>query len=91
MKGDKITMYNYCSRMAANASVHQSKGAIYAYQLNFTMAIHLCKLYYKWRRRNFKDLLIEIGKYAEPIRLRRSDKRNVRPKRFVGFTYRIAA
>ena len=84
-------MYNYCSRIAANASVRQRKGAIYEYQVNFTMAIHLCKLYYKWHKTNLRQLLAEIGQYAEPVRLGRSDKRNVKAKRFVGFSYRVAA
>lgn len=86
-----LIMYNYCSRMATNVAVHQSKNAIYAYKVNFTMAIRLCKLYYKWRRKNFKQLFVDIGKYVEPIRPGRNDKRNVKYKRFVGFAYRIAA
>lgn len=86
-----LIMYNYCSRMAANVSVQQSKEATYAYRVNFTMAIHLCKLYYKWHRTNFRQLLLEISKYSEPIRPGRSDKRNVKHKRFVGFSYRVAA
>lgn len=86
-----LIMYNYCSRMAANASVRQSKDTIYAYRVNFTMAIHLCKLYYKWHRTNLRQLLLEMGEYSEPIRPGRSDIRNVKHKRFVGFSYRVAA
>lgn len=39
-----LIMYNYCSRMAANASVRQSKDTIYAYRVNFTMA-NICANY----------------------------------------------
>lgn len=86
-----IIMYNYCSRVAANAKVEQKDSKIYAYQVDFTMAIHLCKWYYKQRNMDFKQLILDICKYTEPIRPGRSDQRNIKHKRFVGFTYRIAA
>ncbi len=86
-----IIMYNYCSRIAANVSIEQHGKRVYEYQVDFTMAIHLCKCYYKQYNTDFKQLIWDISKYAEPIRPGRSDKRNIKHKRFVGFAYRIAA
>lgn len=86
-----VIMYNYCSRIAANASIKQDSNRIHDYQVDFTMAIHLCKWYYKQYKTDVKRLILDISQYIEPIRPGRHDKRNVKAKRFVGFTYRIAA
>lgn len=86
-----LIMYNYCSRISVNASLKKNNERLYSHQVNFVMAIHLCKFYYKRNKTNFKELLSEISKYTEPIRPGRSDKRNLYPKRFVGFAYRVAA
>ena len=86
-----IIMYNYCSRIAACASIEQNGNRLYKYQVNFTIAIHLCKEHYKQRSKDFKQLVLDISCNTEPIRPGRHDKRNVKHKGFVGFTYRIAA
>ena len=86
-----LIMYNYCSRIAGNVSVHKRRKTIHAYKVDFTMAIHLCKVFYRENRSNFKKLVSDIGKYSEPIRPGRKDRRNMKSKGFVGFTYRVAA
>ena len=84
-------MYNFFSRIAGNASVCKRKKAVYAYKVDFTMAIHLCRMFYREGSSDYKTLIYDISKYTEPIRPGRSDQRNVKPKRFIGFTYRVAA
>lgn len=86
-----LVMYNFFSRIAGNASVCKRKNTIYAYKVDFTMAIHICRIFYREEKTNFKKLVADIGKYTEPIRPGRKDKRSVKPKRFIGFTYRVAA
>lgn len=86
-----LTMYNYFSRIAAQVYVSKQKGKVYAYKVNFTMAIHICRKFYREKTSNFKKLIYDIGKYTEPIRPGRNDKRNLRGKGFIGFTYRVAA
>lgn len=86
-----LTMYNYCSRITANASIEKSGKRLYEYRVNFTMAIRFCKKQYKYRNTDFRKLILDISRYTEPIRPGRHDKRNVKNKQFVGFTYRIAA
>lgn len=86
-----LTMYNFCERIAGAIVVRKSKKNVYAYQLNFTMAISLCRSFYKSQRKDGDRLMDDISRYTEPIRPDRMDKRKMRPKGFVGFTYRIAA
>lgn len=86
-----LIMYNYCSRIAGNAEIYKRNNTVYAYKVNFTMAIHLCRKFFRESGINFKKLIKDIGKYSEPIRPGRKDKRNIRAKGFVGFTYRVAA
>ena len=86
-----LTMYNYCSRMASEAVVQNCKNTVYEYKVNFKMAVYLCKTFYRLNKNNFDQLLKDIEKHAEPVRPGRKDKRNVKFKTFVGFTYRVAA
>lgn len=86
-----LIMYNYFSRIAGSVPIDNRKGAIYEYKVNFTMAVHICRKFYREGILNFKKLIFDISKYTEPIRPGRSDKRNIKCKGFIGFTYRVAA
>lgn len=86
-----IIMYNYCSRISGSTSVSKDNISCYAYKINFTMAVHICKNFYKSIKNDFNQLICDIIKHIEPIRPGRHDVRNLRAKRFVGFTYRVAA
>ncbi len=86
-----IIIYNYCTRISACADVQKKQCSKYEYKVNFTMAVHLCKTFYKTLQTNFKQLIADICKYTEPVRPGRRDKRNIKHKRFVGFVYRVAA
>lgn len=86
-----VIMYNYCSRISNQAIVKNRVKTVYAYKINFTMAIHLCRTFYKRGLRDIDKLLDDIGKYTEPIRPGRHDERNLLRKGFVGFIYRVAA
>ncbi len=86
-----LIMYNYCSRIASKAILRKRDKTVYAYRVDFTMSIHLCKSTYKSDNKDFIQLLTDIGKYSEPIRPGRHDKRKMTQKKFAGFTYRVAA
>ena len=86
-----LIMYNYFSLIAGIAPVCKRKDTIYAYRVNFTMAIHICRKFYREGVLNFKKLINDISKFTVPIRPGRKDKRKLKSKGFVGFTYRIAA
>ena len=88
-----LTMYNYCSRVSCNIPTKNinSKKRVYAYKVNYKMAVYLCRTYLRLHNNNFDQLLNEICHYTEPIREGRKDERKLRRKFFLGFTYRVAA
>ncbi len=86
-----LIVYNYCSRIAACSAIQKKQSCKYAYKINFTMAVHICRTFYRAIHKNYCELIYDISQYTEPIRPGRTDERNLRPKRFAGFIYRIAA
>lgn len=86
-----LTMYNFCSRIAGVVVLEKKPKNVYAYRLNFTMSVFLCREYYRNRSKDGETLMKEISRYTVPIRPGRADERNLRAKGFAGFTYRIAA
>lgn len=86
----RLTMYNFCERILSAAVVKQDAGRKYKYQVNYTMGMQICLDFY--RALVESDALYELtSKYILPIRPGRSDKRKLKPKSFVCFTYRVAA
>lgn len=86
-----IIMYNYCSRIAVFAIIANRKETVYAYKVNFAMAIHLCRSFYRNAQHDILTLLQSIGRHSEPVRPDRHDPRNLIRKGFTGFIYRVAA
>jgi Transposase DDE domain. len=86
-----LIMYNFCNRISGEVVVRQKKENVYAYKVNLTMAIYLCREFYRDAQGNGEKLMQDIGKYTEPVRQGRRDTRNIKAKSFVGFTYRVAA
>ena len=85
----RIIMYNFCERIHSAIKVQQNKDNKYEYRINFKMGMRICVDYYRGtvRSTDFYDL---IEKHLIPIRPGRSDKRKIRPKSFISFTYRVA-
>lgn len=82
-----LVMYNVVSQTIEQVEVIHKK----AYAVDFKMACCLVRQYF--HRRNtkpFDNIFIEMGKYINPIRLGRADKRKVKPKSPVWFVYRVA-
>ncbi len=84
-------MYNFCNRISNAVVIEQKDTNIYEYKVNFTMAIYLCKQFYKTPNADGAKLIQDIARYTEPIRLGRKDERNLKAKSFAGFTYRVSA
>lgn len=86
----RLTMYNFCERIAMNVVINQQKHK-WTYQVNYTMAIHICMEYYRERKRKgCIDAEKDIARYIAPIRPNRADRRKVRRKTAVFFVYRVA-
>ena len=86
----KLTMYNFCERIISSVVVEQDEGRKYKYQVNYTMAMTVCLDFYRALVQT-DDVYDLILKYIEAIKPGRSDKRKMKPKSFVCFTYRVTA
>lgn len=86
-----MIMSNFCSRIAGQVVIEQSKKNIHAYKVNWNMAIYLCKKFYREDVGDGIQLMKDIAKYTEAVRPDRNDERNIKAKSFVGFTYRVSA
>lgn len=87
-----LTMYNFCERITMSVVIEQSDGRKYIYQVNFTMAIHICRDFFSLpSNRPPPDVFALISRYILPVREGRGDKRKMRSKTAITFTYRIAA
>lgn len=86
-----MTMFNFTSRIAREAVIRQPEEGIYAYHVNFKMAAALCREYFRTEGADYEKLLEEIGWHTVPVRPDRQNKRNLKAKGFVGFTYRVSS
>lgn len=84
----RMIMYNF-SEMITSHVVIQHRDTQYEYQVNFTVAIHICRHFF----RNIvplPDVEALILKNILPIRPGRKDIRKIRYKTAVSFIYRVA-
>ena len=86
-----LTAFNYTSRICREVVVRQPTEGIYAYRVNFKMAVALCKEYIRTPAADGDKLRKDIARYTVPIRPGRQDLRDLRVKGFPGFVYRVAA
>ena len=86
-----MTMANFCGRIAGAVELPQKRNTMYAYQVNASMAVRLCKEFYRTSGADGEKLMRDIAKHTEPVRPGRQDVRNLKAKSFVGFCYRVAA
>ena len=85
----QLIMYNF-SMMITSSVIIRQNGTKYAYQVNFTQAIHICSVYFRCRNGTPPDVEALIRRYILPIQPERSNRRNIRYHSAVSFLYRIA-
>lgn len=83
-----LIMYNF-SEMITSHVVIEKKQRKYTYKANFSVAAHMCKLFYHGKTTS-PDLETIIARNIIPIRTDRHRERNLSPKVFHGFLYRVA-
>lgn len=86
-----LTVFNFVSRVCQQAVIQQPVEGVYAYKVNFKMAVTLCREFIRDSKVDSKKLLKDIARYTVPLRPGRQDKRDLRVKKFPGFVYRVAA
>lgn len=86
-----LTAFNFASRICREVVIRQPKDGVYAYKVNFKMAVMLCREFIRISNADGEKLIKDIARYTVPIRPGRQDQRNLRVKGFPGFVYRVAA
>lgn len=86
-----LTTFNFASRVCREVVVRQPTEGIYAYKVNYKMAVTLCREFIRTPNADADKLLKDIARYTVPIRPGRQDQRDLRVKGFPGFVYRMAA
>lgn len=86
----RLIMYNFCERITLRVVIKQSKENKWTYQANFTMGIHICVDFFRYRGKEPPDVEKLISRYILPVREGRADVRKLKPKSAVFFLYRVA-
>lgn len=86
-----LTAFNFTSRIVQETVVQQPTDGLYAYAVNFKMAVILCKEFLNASDMTGKEVVQKISRHTVPIRPGRQNERNLRVKGFPGFVYRVAA
>ena len=84
----RLTMYNFYE-LITQSVVIQQKDRKYAYKVNFSAAVHICRQFFL---RDLPPPRVEamLAKHISPIRHGRSRPRKLKPKQPFGFLYRVA-
>lgn len=86
----RMIMYNFAEMITAHAVILQSDTK-HLYQVNFTMAIHLCRHFLSlWNHARPPDIESLIRKSILPVRPGRKARRKTRYRSAVSFIYRVA-
>ncbi|MCH1982518.1 IS4 family transposase [Ruminococcus sp. OA3] len=86
----RLTLYNYCELITAYV-IKQSNKFHQTKQVNFTIAIYICREYLRRKRQLSSPAVIRlIEQHTLPVRPGRRDPRKVKPQASVSFLYRVA-
>lgn len=86
----RLTLYNYCELITSYV-VEQSNISGKTKQVNFTIAIYICREYLRRKRQlSPPDVIKLIEKHTLPVRPGRRDPRKVKAQASVSFLYRVA-
>ena len=83
-----MIMYNFAEMITSHVAI-EKKQRKYTYKANFSVATHICRLFYR-EKTTPPDLEAIIAKNLIPIIPDRHRERNVKAKIFQGFLYRVA-
>ena len=83
-----LIMYNFAEMITSHVVIDQ-KQRKYTYKANFSVAAHMCRLFYCGRATS-PDLETIIARNLVPIRPDRHRERKLSGKIFHGFLYRVA-
>lgn len=86
----RLTLYNYCELITSHI-VESNNKFTQTKQVNFTMAIYICREYLRKKRQlSPPDVIKLIEKHILPVRPGRRGPRKVKSQATVSFLYRVA-
>lgn len=86
----RLVLYNFCETITTKVVVKQATKSK-VYQVNYTLAIYICREYLKnVRTLGPPDIELLIQKNTLPVRPGRKDPRKVKTQKLVSFLYRVA-
>ena len=86
----RIILYNFAEMITSHVVISQADTKL-AYQVNFTVAIHICRHFLRlWYNAPLPDVEALIRKNILPVRPNRKDIRKIRYRTAVSFLYRVA-
>lgn len=86
----RLLLYNYCELITTHV-IQQMKKKDKTKQVNFTIAIYICREYLRQKRQlSPPDVIKLIEKHILPVRPKRKDPRKVKAQAAVSFLYRVA-
>ena len=83
-----LIMYNFAEMITSHVFI-EKKQRKYTYKANFTVAAHMCRLFYRGKTTS-PNLEAIIARNLIPIRTDRHRERNIAVKSYHGFLYRVA-
>lgn len=86
----RLLLYNYCELITTHV-IQQMKKKEKTKQVNFTIAIYICREYLRQKRQlSPPDVIKLIENHILPVHPKRKDPRKVKVQAAVSFLYRIA-
>lgn len=86
----RLLLYNFCESITTHVVI-LTKDTKHIYQLNYTLAIHICRYFLECKDDiPPPDVEALIKKNLLPVRYGRHNPRKVKPKSTISFLYRVA-
>ena len=84
----RLIMYNFAGIITLQVVINR-KQRKHIYKANFSVAVHMCRLFYQ-NKTTSPCLEAIVAKNLVPVRPGRHKERNLTPKIYHGFLYRVA-
>jgi len=85
----RLTLHNFCESIVQNTILF-SRASTHNYKINFTRAVQICRKYLRFFNTIFFNVEALISKYLSIVRKNRSYSRNIKPRTFTSFVYRVS-
>lgn len=85
----RLTLHNFCESIIQN-TILRKRNTTHNYKINFTRASQVCRKFIRFFNTTLFNVEALISKFLSIIRPNRSFNRNMKPKRFTSFVYRVS-